>query len=51
VPGILVRFAGSGDSQTLSGLTSIAHIIWFLLWLAATLAAVAVGGSWMVMPA
>lgn len=51
VPGVLVRFAGSGDSQTLSGLTSIPHIVWFLLWLAATLAAIAVGGSWLVMPA
>jgi Peptidase M50B-like len=49
VLGVLVRFAGSGDSQSLSQLTSIPHIIWFLIWLAATLAAVAVGGSWMVM--
>jgi hypothetical protein len=49
VLGVLVRFAGSGDSQRLSELTSIPRIIWFLLWLAATIAAVAVGGSWMVM--
>jgi hypothetical protein len=49
VLGVLVRFTGSGDSQRLGELTSIPHVIWFLLWLAATLAAVAVGGSWLVM--
>jgi Peptidase M50B-like len=49
VPGVLVRFTGSGDSQRLGELTSIPQVIWFLLWLAATLAAVAVGGSWLVM--
>jgi Peptidase M50B-like len=49
VLGVLARFAGSGDSQRLGELTSIPHVVWFLLWLAATLAAVAVGGSWLVM--
>ena len=50
VRGILVRGTQSGDGQTLSQLTLIPRVIWFLLWLAATLAAVAVGGSWLVMP-
>jgi hypothetical protein len=48
VRGILVRATGSGDSQILTKLTLIPHVIWFLLWLAATLGAVAVGGSWLV---
>jgi hypothetical protein len=48
VRGILVRAKGSGDSETLAKLTLIPQVIWFLLWLAATLGAVAVGGSWLV---
>jgi hypothetical protein len=50
VRGILVRGIRSGDGRNLSELTLIPRVIWFLLWLAATLAAVAVGGSWLVMP-
>lgn len=49
VRGILVRRSGSGDSQNLRRLTWIPHVIWFLIWLAAALWAVAVGGSWLIM--
>jgi Peptidase M50B-like len=49
VRGIWVRGTQSGDGGNLSELTLIPRVIWFLLWLAATLAAVAVGGSWLVM--
>ena len=41
--------AASSDGARLAGLTFIPRVIWFLLWLAATLAAVAVGGSMLVM--
>ncbi|MGH3199368.1 MAG: hypothetical protein ACRDOH_02675 [Streptosporangiaceae bacterium] len=34
----------------ISRLTYLPRVIWFLLWLAATLAAVAVGGTVLVMP-
>jgi hypothetical protein len=51
VRGILVRRSGSDDSQNLRKLTFIPHIIWFLIWLAAAVAAVAIGGSWLVMRA
>ncbi len=40
----------SGDGVDLRQLTSIPRVVWFLLWLAATLGAVAVGGSMLVMP-
>lgn len=49
VRGILVRGIHSGDGRELSQLTLVPRVIWFLLWLTATLAAVAVGGSWLVM--
>ena len=49
VRGILVRGTQSGDGGDLSQLTLIPRFIWFLLWLTATVAAVAVGGSWLVM--
>jgi Peptidase M50B-like len=49
VRGILVRGTQSDDGGKLSELTLIPRVIWFLLWLASTLAAVAVGGSWLVM--
>jgi Peptidase M50B-like len=49
VRGILVRGTKSGDGEKLSQLTLIPRVIWFLLWLAATLLAVAIGGSWLVM--
>ncbi len=41
----------SDDGANLSGLTHLPRLVWFLLWLAATLAAVAVGGTLLVMPA
>ena len=50
VRGILVRGTRSSDGGDLSQLTLIPRFIWFLLWLAATLAAVAIGGRWLVMP-
>ena len=43
--------AGSSDGANLSQLTLIPRLIWFLLWLAATLAALAFGGKLLVMPA
>jgi hypothetical protein len=49
VRGILVRGTGSGDGGDLRELTFIPRLIWFLLWLASTLAAVAIGGRWLVM--
>ena len=49
VRGILVRGTGSGDGRDLRQLTFIPRLIWFLLWLASTLAAVAIGGRWLVM--
>jgi hypothetical protein len=51
VRGILVRGTGSGDGGDLRELTLIPRFIWFLLWLASTLAAVAIGGKWLVMQA
>ena len=49
VRGILVRGTQSGDGGKLRQLTLIPRFIWFLLWLASTLAAVAIGGRWLVM--
>ena len=51
VRAILVRRSGSGDSQNLRRLTWIPHDIWFLIWLAAAVWAVAVGGDWLIMRA
>ena len=50
VRGILYRGADSGDGANLSQLTMIPRLIWWLLWLAATLGAVALGGKMLVMP-
>ena len=41
----------SSDGANLSQLTMIPRLIWFLLWLSATLAALAAGGKMLVMPA
>jgi hypothetical protein len=41
--------ASSSDGARLRSLTGIPRLLWFLLWLAATLAAVAVGGSMLVL--
>jgi hypothetical protein len=40
----------SGDAGDLRKLTHIPMFVWFLLWLAATSGAVALGGSLLVMP-
>lgn len=48
---ILEVGALSGDGANMSRLTYIPRAVWFLLWLAATLGAVAVGGKMLVMPA
>ena len=50
VRGILYRGADSGDGANLSQITMIPRLIWWLLWLAATLGAVALGGKMLVMP-
>jgi hypothetical protein len=42
--------ARSSDGASLSQLTHLPRFFWFLLWLAGTLAAVAVGGKMLVMP-
>jgi hypothetical protein len=41
--------ASSSDGARLRSLTGIPRLLWFLLWLAATLAAVAAGGSMLVL--
>jgi len=41
----------SADGARLSRLTSLPRAVWFLLWLAATLGALAAGGEMLVMPA
>jgi hypothetical protein len=43
--------AGSKDGVNLSQLTHLPRFLWFLLWLAATLGAVVVGGKMLVVPA
>lgn len=40
----------SSDGADLRRLTMVPRLIWFLLWLAAALGAVAVGGKMLVMP-
>lgn len=40
----------SDDGASLARLTHLPRLLWFLLWLAATLAAVAAGGKMLVMP-
>jgi hypothetical protein len=39
----------SADGANLASRTGVPRLLWFLLWLAATLAALAAGGSWLVM--
>jgi hypothetical protein len=43
--------AGSDDGDKLRGKTGIPRLIWFLFWLAATLAGVAAGGQMLIMQA
>ena len=42
--------ATSGDGGSLRPHRHLPRLVWFLLWLAATLGAVAVGGKMLVMP-
>jgi len=41
---------GAGDADILNGKTSIPQVVWFLLWLALTLAVAAIGARWMLHP-
>jgi len=50
VRGILQRGIDSGDGTNLRLVTGLPRFLWFLLWLAATLAAVVAGGKMLVMP-
>jgi hypothetical protein len=50
VRGILQRGPDPGDGANLKRLTGVPRLIWFLIWLAATLGAVAVGGKMLIMP-
>ncbi len=43
--------ANAGDADILSGRTSIPKLVWFGLWLAVSLGAVAIGARWMLHPA
>jgi len=45
------RGTSAGDADILKGLTSIPRLVWFALWLAGTLTAVAIGARWMLHPA
>jgi hypothetical protein len=42
---------GSKDGENLRKITFIPHLIWSALWLVGAVAAVIVGGRWLVMPA
>ena len=42
---------GSDDGGRLHGMTGLPHILWYLLWLAATLAAAAEGARLLIMRA
>jgi hypothetical protein len=46
---VLIRGANSSDAEDLNALTRLPRQLWFLLWLAGTLLAVAIGGKWMVL--
>lgn len=48
---IIERGLRSGDGTDLRKLTFIPHLIWSLLWLAGSIAAVVLGGTWLVMRA
>jgi hypothetical protein len=42
-------FRADGDAGILQGKTFVPRFIWFLFWLAGTLAAVAIGGKWLIL--
>ena len=45
---VIYRGTGAGDAASLREITSIFRGFWVLLWLAGSVGAVAVGGSWLV---
>jgi Peptidase M50B-like len=47
---VLQRGANAGDAGLLSDATNIPRLVWFLLWLALTLAVAAIGARWMLHP-
>ena len=48
---VVQRGVGAGDAGILKDHTSIPRLVWFALWLAGTLAAVAIGAHWLLHPA
>ncbi len=50
VRGLMVFGTNSADGQSLKERTGLPQLVWFLLWLAATLAAIVAGGKMLVMP-
>lgn len=46
---VLLHGVNAGDAANLASRTSLPRLLWALLWLAATLAALAVGGSMLVL--
>lgn len=49
VRGIWQRGSHAADAAALRSMTLIPSVIWFLLWLAGTVTAVAIGGKWLVL--
>jgi hypothetical protein len=49
VRGIWQRGSNAGDAANLSSRTFVPRVIWFLLWLAGTVTAVAIGGKWLIL--
>jgi len=48
---VVQRNVNADDADVLKGGTSIPKLVWFVLWLAGTLAAVVIGARWMLHPA
>jgi hypothetical protein len=49
VRGIWQRGSNASDAHALRDRTFIPRLIWFLLWLAGTLIAIAIGGKWLIL--
>jgi Peptidase M50B-like len=49
VRGILEHGSHAGDAGDLRSLTFVPRVVWFLLWLAGTVTAVAIGGKWLIL--
>jgi hypothetical protein len=47
---VLQHGVNAGDARRLNGRTSIPRLVWFLVWLAGTTAAVVIGARWMLHP-